>query len=174
MTYRRFNSISKSVSLDSLQGIKIAAPATGKLSIIKDRMLLALGEGVVIELTKGSIASPFNAKVIDILPAHGKVILQAANKLRFLIQLPQHYAENMGLGIKLNVKVGDTVAAGQVIMELDLYKIQKHLKPVQLMFILLDSSIFGRVQVPHHNVQMMEDVAMSLVPLKKKKPAKQE
>ena len=167
MSHSRFNSITRNASPEKVKGIKILAPASGKVEIISDPALLALGEGVDIYLTSHHVVSPINGTVVDIQPSHARVIIQAKNKLKFLIQLPSSYTAQMGLGIGCIVKKGESVASGQPILNLDLYKIQQHLKPITLQFLILDSAPFGRIQVPHKTVEVNQDTIFSLVALPK-------
>ena len=169
MAFTRFNSIARAANEDQLKGIKIPSPASGKVTVVTDPVLLALGEGVSVELTKGQVNSPFSAQVIEAVPSFGKVVLRTNNKMKFLLQLPPDYAKHLGVGIGIKVKVGDKVVAGQPLLELDLYKMQQHIKPVALTFLVLDPHVLGRLQVPYSNVEMAQDVIFSLVPLKKKK-----
>ncbi len=165
----RYNSIAQTSSPDKLQGINIVAPASGKLEIITNPALLSLGEGVVIKVESHHVIAPINGTVMEVIPAHGKIIVQAKNKLKFLLQLPSTYIEHLGLGIKILPAKGALVAAGDTLMTLDLYKIQQHMKPVLLEFLCLDVTPFRRVQVPHKAVEVGKDIVFSLVPLPPKK-----
>lgn len=168
MSHTRFNPITRESSPEKIKGIKIPTPASGKVELLSDPILSALGEGVEISVSSHQVVSPINGLVLDTQPSHGKVILQAKNKLKFLLQLPTSYIEQLGIGIGCQVKVGDRINIGDTLLTLDLYKIQQHLKPIILQFVLLDSSPFGRIQVPHKSVEVNQDIIFSLVPLPKK------
>ena len=122
---------------------------------------------MIIKAESHNVIAPINGTVIDVVSAHGKIIIQAKNKLKFLIQLPTSYIENLGLGIKTLPTKGELVFSGDTIMTLDLYKIQQHMKPVVLEFLCLDVAPFRRIQVPHKAVELGKDIILSLVPLPK-------
>lgn len=169
MSYTRFNSIIRNCSPEKLKGIKVPTPASGKVELLSDPILSALGEGVEISVSSHQVVSPINGLVLNTQPSHGKIIIQAKNKLKFLLQLPTSYIEQHGIGIGCQVKIGDRVSVGDPLLNLDLYKIQQHLKPIILQFVVLDSSPFGRIQVPHKSVEVNQDIIFSLVPLPKNK-----
>lgn len=164
MPFARFNSIIKEATPDKVSGIKIVAPASGEVSLLSQNIAGAAQEGVNIKLAGHHIISPFSGSITKIDPSFGQIVLKAKNNVRFVIQLPPDYAENMGEGIKLHVKEGQSVSAGQDLMTLDLYKVQLHLKPAVLQVILLDNTPFSRVLVPLKNVEAGKDILLCLIP----------
>ena len=164
MTASRFNSITREVTPDKVVGIKVLSPASGAVSVIANQYPGQLTEGVAIKLTGHFVVAPFSATIIDVTPSHGKVTMKAKNGIIVMLQLPSSYAHYMGEGINPKVNVGDTVQAGQTIMELDLYKIQSHLSAPFLEFVVVDNRPFARIQVPLKTVVAGKDVIFSLVP----------
>lgn len=150
-------------------GFKILSPATGQVDQITslpgaNHIFSSVGEGVLIKLEGQTICSPINGKVIEYLPALGKVILQAKNKMRFLLQLSFQHINLHGLGIKSNIVAGQIVEVGQPLFQLDLYKIKLHIKPVVLYFLLLDYRQFKAIEVIRRQVEVAKDPIFTLLP----------
>lgn len=163
MANRLFSIVNQAAPSD-IAGINILSPATGKIKAIEHPMHQRVGEGVTIELQGHSVVSPVNGTITDIMPAHGKVIVQAKNKMRFLIQLTSDYIQHNGLGIQALVHKGQQVTKRQPIFNFDLYKIQQELKPINLNVILLDTKRFKTIDVPHKHVEAGNDTVFTLVP----------
>lgn len=166
----RFQSIVNFVPDISQGGIKILSPASGQVDKIEaipgaNHAFKFVSEGVLIRLTGQMICSPINGKIIDHSPSLGKVIIQAKNKLRFILQLSYEHLELNGLGIKPLIKVGQPVEIGQPLMQLDLYKIKLHLKPVVLYFLLIEHQQFKSIEVTTRHVEAAQDPIFSLIPL---------
>lgn len=168
MAFVRFNSISRETTPDKVAGIKVMAPISGEVTLLSAALSGGQLEGVSIKPSSHFVIAPFSGRVLDITPSHGQIIIQANNKVQFAIQLPEQYNQHLGEGLKIKVARGDSIEAGQDLMELDLYKIQHHLKPIALQFLLLDSRPFSRVLVPHKNVEAGKDIIFSLIPRPKK------
>lgn len=164
MSFSRFNPIIKETTPDKVAGIKIMAPASGEVTIIDSEAASNSQEGVQIKLAGHHVLAPFSGLVSQVDYSHGHIILKAKNNIRFAIQLPPSYSKFLGEGVKMLVKEGQTIAAGQDIMTLDLYKVQLHLKPAVLQVILLDNNPFSRVLVPLKNVEAGKDILFSLIP----------
>jgi PTS system D-glucosamine-specific IIC component len=154
---------------DLAKGIKITAPATGKVLNIAEldgeqSAYLSCGEGIVIKMEGHQVNSPISGTVIDIVPSHGKIIIQAKNKLRFLLQFPFEYTKFHGIGIQNLTSIGQTVGINQPLLHLDLFRMNQYIKPVYLYFILLDVTAFKSIEVFHKHVQIGADPIFSLVP----------
>jgi len=169
MQAQRFHSIVRFSSPESISGINIIAPASGRIAVIEDSDQNRLGQGVKINLESQSIISPINGQVVDVSPAHGRVLLRAKNKLLFLLQLPQEYSDFHGQGLRLTVKVGQAITKGMVILELDLFKVKLNLQPLPLYVSVINTDAFRRIEVPYKYVEKGQDTLFSLVPNQKKK-----
>ena len=160
---------------DKVLGIEILSPATGRLLPIDAFDANSLGQGVRIQLEKPLVQAPVNGVITKWVPAHASLEIKTKNNLRFLLQLPYAYAEQFGLGVKPRVQVGQSVTKGTPLFELDLYKVQLHLRPVILYVTLLDTEHFKRILVPLRFVEAGKDPLFCLVPAKtaNKSPKKQ-
>ncbi|GHB60435.1 hypothetical protein GCM10008107_07100 [Psychrosphaera saromensis] len=164
-----FHSIVNFTTPDLAKGIKIGAPVSGKVFNIaklagNQSFYKRAGEGVAIKMEGHQVNSPISGTVIDITPSHGKVIIQAKNKLRFLLQFSFEYIQFNGIGIKPLVTIGQAVNINDPLLVVDLYKMNQHMKPVYLYFILLDVKAFKSIEVFHKHVQIGSDPVFSLVP----------
>lgn len=164
-----FHSIVNFTTPDLAKGIKINAPASGKVFNIADlnynqSVYLQAGEGIAIKIEGHQVNSPISGIVTDVIPSHGKVIIQAKNKLRFLLQFPFECIEFNGAGIQTLVKKGQNININTPLLTVDLYKMNQYIKPVFLYFILLDVKAFKSVEVFHKHVQIGKDPIFSLVP----------
>lgn len=153
----------------SQDGFKVLSPATGKVDKIDNTLAFAqafshIGEGVAIKLEGQTICSPISGHITEYVPSFGKVVIQAKNKMRFLLQLSHQHIELQGLGIKPKVAVGQMVEAGQELYQIDLYKIKLQLKPVVLYFLLLDYQRFKAIEASKRQVEMAQDPAFVLLP----------
>lgn len=166
----RFQSIVNFVNDVPNQGLSVLSPASGQIESIENipganHTFKYVGEGVAIKLEGQNVHAPIGGKVVDIAPSNGKVIIQAKNKIRFLLQLPFSHTSMNGLGIKLRVKLGQTVELGQLLFELDLYKIKLKTKPVLLYFLILDHQKFKSIEVVKRHIEAAKDPIFSLLPL---------
>lgn len=170
-------SIVNFTSHEQAQGLKIPSPASGKIDAIdgvdvdeQDTFVLSMmGQGVAITIDSKDVVSPIKGRVLEWHPSLGKVVIQAANKLRFLIQLPFSYSVHHGLGITSHIREGQIVEVNQPLMTLDLYKIQLVQKPIVLFFILLDHKLIKSIDVFNKRVSAGVDVVFFLVPKPKPK-----
>ncbi|WP_299268225.1 PTS glucose transporter subunit IIA [uncultured Psychrosphaera sp.] len=163
------HSIVNFTTLNLAKGIKIGAPVSGKVFNIaklagNQAFYKRAGEGVAIKMEGHQVNSPISGTVIDTVPSHGKVIIQAKNKLRFLLQFPFEYIKFNGIGIKSLVTIGQTININDPLLKVDLYKMNQQMKPIFLYFILLDVKAFKSIEVFHKHVQIGTDPIFSLVP----------
>jgi phosphotransferase system IIA component len=152
--------------VDSL-GIKIVAPATGKVLPIEQAKFEYLGEGVKIQLEGNQIVTPVSGTIVELNPSQGKIVVQTNNKLRFLIEFDDALHEHHGLGIKSLVKLGQAVKARQPVLQFDLYQLNQNAIPQVLTFVLLTYESFRSIHVPHTRVSAGQDAIFSLTPKKK-------
>jgi len=94
----RFQSIINFVPDIAQQGFKVIAPATGQVDKLEsipgaNHVFKFVAEGVIIRLEGQTICSPITGRVIEYIPSFGRVIIQAKNKMRFLLQLTFQHGE---------------------------------------------------------------------------------
>lgn len=145
------------------EGIHILAPVSGKVTAISCPLIQELGTGVAITPTSEQIVSPINAQVIHIDFAIGQIVLLAKNKLKLVIQLPFKFVAQHGLGIKIDVQLGDTVTMNQPIMHLNIYKIGLTKAHFVVSVYWLNAHIIKRIVIPHSHVECGKDPLFTLV-----------
>ena len=157
------------------KGITLNAPVSGQVEPIEvmpgaNHLINEMGEGVAIKMEGQMVYSPFNAIVLDWQPGFGKVVLQAANKLKFIIQLDFKCMAINGLGIKSFVRAGQKIASGSPLFQVDLYKLRLHLTTVKLYFLLINHNQIKSIEVIHKYVTGNQDKLFNLVPFAKTQP----
>lgn len=157
------------------KGIALNAPVSGQVEPIEvmpgvNHLINEMGEGVSIKMEGQTVYAPFNAIVLDWQPGYGKVVLQAANKLKFIIQLDFQCLSLNGLGIQPFIKVGQKITQGSALFQVDLYKLRLHLKTVKLYFLLINHQQIKSIEVIHKYVTGNQDKLFNLVPVTRKQP----
>jgi PTS system glucose-specific IIA component len=148
-------------------GIKIAAPASGKVLPIEQAKFEFLGEGVKIQLEGNQIIAPVSGTIVELNQGQGKIVLQTKNKLKFLIEFDDALSEHHGLGIKSLVSLGQKVNARQPLLQFDLYQLNQNAIPQVLTFVLLTYEGFRGIHVLYTRVTAGQDAIFSLTPKKK-------
>lgn len=87
-----------------------------------------LGDGAAIDPADGTVAAPFDGKIININPNLHAFVLAAQNGLELLVHIGLDTVKLHGKGFTPLAKVGDTVTQGQPILQFDLARIGAALK----------------------------------------------
>lgn len=107
------------------------SPMTGKVVAMSDIPDPAfaqkmMGDGCGIELTDGTIVAPFDAKVTAAFPTGHAFGLEAKEDgTEVLIHIGIDTVEMEGEGFSSNIKVGDEVKQGEVLVVVDLEAVQE-------------------------------------------------
>jgi len=83
-----------------------------------------LGIGIGIEPQEGKVFAPADGK-IDIFPTNHAITMVTKEGVQLIIHIGINTVGLNGKGFKPNAKSGDTVKAGQLLMEVDIKKIKK-------------------------------------------------
>ncbi|BBH24891.1 PTS glucose transporter subunit IIA [Paenibacillus baekrokdamisoli] len=115
--------------------IDIVSPITGmavSLEHVPDDAFAGkhMGDGVAIEPEVGKVIAPFNAVVSHIIHTNHAVILEHESGLQVLIHVGINTVALKGEGFKSFVQTGDTVKAGQTLIEFDIDLIRKAGYPI--------------------------------------------
>lgn len=110
--------------------IEFVAPMSGTLrplSEIEDQVFSQgmMGQGYAIELNDGKVCAPFSGEVIMTFPTGHAIGLRRSDGVEVLIHIGMDTVELDGKGFKMNVRQGDHVKTGDVLVEVDLDLVKK-------------------------------------------------
>ena len=105
--------------------LEFVSPVEGKvmeLSEVEDKVFSQgiMGNGFAVELTSGTVRAPFSGEVTVVFPTGHAIGMKRADGLEVLIHIGMDTVELNGKGFSLQVKQGDYVNAGDVLVEVDL------------------------------------------------------
>lgn len=114
----------------STQSGVVGCPMAGKvipMADIPDAIFAAgvLGEGCGIEPAEGRVVAPFDGVVTTVADTRHALGLSSPDGMELLIHVGINTVELAGEGFTLHCAEGDTVKAGQVMLDVDLDRIRK-------------------------------------------------
>lgn len=109
----------------------IYAPVEGELvdlTTIKDEVFssLAMGNGVAISPVKGEVKAPFDGIITTFFPTGHAIGMEADNGAEILIHVGMDTVSLDGEGFAPQVKEGDRVKKGQLLLKFDMNVIKAH------------------------------------------------
>lgn len=109
----------------------IYAPVEGELvdlTTIKDEVFssLAMGNGVAINPAKGEVKAPFDGVITTFFPTGHAIGMEADNGAEILIHVGMDTVSLDGEGFVPQVKEGDRVKKGQLLLKFDMDVIKAH------------------------------------------------
>lgn len=130
-----------------LQSNILASPMIGKvvkLADVPDEVFAsgAMGAGIAIDPTDGIVVAPANAEVTLLFPTKHAIGLKTEDGLELLIHVGMDTVSLAGKGFKSFVEAGDTVQAGQKLLEFDVNTIKEAGLPVIAPIVITNSSDF--------------------------------
>lgn len=132
----------------------IMAPVDGEVlplakAVMKVFASKALGEGVVIEPSSGTVVAPFDGKVVTLFPTKHAIGLVSPNGAEVLIHIGVNTVELNGKYFESFVKQGDEVKAGQPMVTFDPQSIKKAGYSAQVMVLVTNTAAYQNVSVLH-------------------------
>lgn len=106
----------------------------------------ALGKGFVILPSEGSVSAPFDATVEALFPTNHAICLAGRNGVEMMIHVGIDTVKLDGMCFKALVSQGDTVKAGDKLIEFDIDGIRKAGYNEQTMVIITNSDDFASVE----------------------------
>ncbi|WP_410511398.1 PTS glucose transporter subunit IIA [Paenibacillus sp. BR2-3] len=105
--------------------MKITAPVSGQsipLTDVPDDTFSGghMGKGVAIEPIEGKLIAPFDGKVAHVVKTKHAVILEHPSGLQLLLHIGIDTVSLKGNGFISHISNGDTIKAGQTLIEFDL------------------------------------------------------
>lgn len=122
----------------------------------------ALGEGVVIEPSSGSVVAPFDGKVVTLFPTKHAIGLVSPNGAEVLIHIGVNTVELNGKYFESFVKQGDEVKAGQPMVTFDPQSIKKAGYSAQVMVLVTNTAAYQNVSVLHEGNTRSKDQLLKL------------
>jgi len=119
------------------------------------------GKGVSITPLSSRVVAPCRAKVLAIAATGHRVSLGAANGLIIDIIVGKDAIRTHGVGFTKQVKPGDIVEAGTVLLTLDLLKLQSLLDEIKVALVITKGAL--KLTPYHGNVRAGEDEVMQLI-----------
>lgn len=95
-----------------------------------------LGDGLAIDPTEGVLYAPCDAQVMQLHASRHACVLEAANGARMLLHIGIDTVLLKGEGFVARVAQGDTVRAGQGLIEFDMAVLKRHGKPAITMLVV--------------------------------------
>lgn len=129
----------------------VVAPMTGEcidMTTVPDPVFasLAMGNGVAIEPTEGGIYAPVSGQITMVAGTGHAVGLLADDGTEILIHAGIDTVELNGGPFDVKIAAGDTVKAGQLLIEADLDAIKAAGKPATTMVIVTNSDDYSSVK----------------------------
>lgn len=117
------------------QVVEILAPVTGEavsLESVPDEAFAAghMGKGIAIEPTEGKLVAPFDGTIAHVIKSKHAVMMEHSSGLQFLFHIGINTVSLKGEGFISHIQAGDTVKAGQTLIEFDIDKIKEAGFPV--------------------------------------------
>ncbi|CAQ82641.1 MULTISPECIES: beta-glucoside-specific PTS transporter subunit IIABC [Photorhabdus] len=140
--------------LSKAKKIKLLSPMTGKiepLSSVPDDTFSEkiIGDGVAIIPTEGVVKAPFSGKVSMITPTGHAVGLISDQGVELLIHIGIETVGLQGMGFDLQVAEGQTVVAGDVLVNFDLEFLQENQIQLISPVIVTNSEEYGSITPAH-------------------------
>lgn len=130
--------------------ITMKATAEGEIVAMKDIPDPVFAQGMVgpcvgIEPAKGTVAAPCDGKIATLSDTLHAFEMEVPGGVQLLVHIGIDTVNMKGEGFKAFVKAGDTVKAGQPIVEVDLDKVREAGHPTVIMTIVPNAGEFKNV-----------------------------
>ena len=131
---------------------KLVAPLNGTivaLKDVKDEVFSSgsMGQGVAIEPKEGKVCAPFDCEVAMTFPTGHAIGLRSAKGAEVMIHIGMDTVELDGKGFKILVEKGQSVKAGDLLIEFDLAAIKKAGYEVTTPVIVTNTNNYHEVNV---------------------------
>lgn len=132
--------------------VVVAAPAKGKVLKMNEIPDPVFSEGVLgvccgIEPVEGNIYAPVDGKVTQVADSHHALGFAGPGEIEILIHVGVDTVEMNGDGFSPRVQVGDKVQKGQLVLTMDLQKIQDAGHPSTVITVITNSDDFAGVEL---------------------------
>lgn len=128
----------------------LVSPATGEvvaLSEVPDPTFAEkmMGDGVAVKPTEGVIVAPITGEVMQMFPTKHAVGIKTVNGVELLLHIGIETVNMQGEGFKAFVKEGDTVAAGDKLIEFDMKLVEEKAESTITPVIITNGDVVSNV-----------------------------
>ncbi|MFD3260441.1 PTS glucose transporter subunit IIA [Paenibacillus lentus] len=153
----------------SKKEVEVQSPLTGKavpLSEVPDEAFAGgyMGRGVAIEPSEGRLVAPFDGTVAHVINTKHAVMMEDnATGLQYLFHIGINTVGLKGKGFTSHVEVGDSVKAGQTLIEFDIEAIKAAGYPIVTPIIVTNADeLASEVEGHTGNVTAGRDFVLSI------------
>lgn len=146
----------------------IASPLQGsvvQLADVPDPVFAsgAMGKGIAIEPSQGTLYAPANGEVTLLFPTKHAIGIKTENGAEILLHVGMDTVSLNGEGFESFVEIGDTIEAGQKLLEFDMDVIKEAGLPVTTPIIITNTSLYEDILVSQENEVQVGDYLMTTV-----------
>ena len=138
--------------------VMVGLPGSGKSTFAQKMM----GDGVAIIPSTGKVCSPVNGEIIMIFDTLHAIAIKSEEGLEILIHVGLDTVKLNGKYFKSNIKQGDKVNKGQLLLEFDNEKIKELGYNTVTPIIITNTNDYSKITVTKNNSLKIEDSLMSL------------
>ncbi|MBW4580565.1 MAG: glucose PTS transporter subunit IIA [Tildeniella nuda ZEHNDER 1965/U140] len=121
-----------------------------------------VGDGIAIDPTSQSLQAPCDGEIIQLHPSHHAVSIRTAEGLEILMHIGLDTVELRGNGFTPQVKVGDRVKAGDVLIDFDADYIALHAKSLLTEIVITNVDRVGSLSCRSGSVAVGKDTVLEV------------
>ncbi|MBF0806099.1 MULTISPECIES: beta-glucoside-specific PTS transporter subunit IIABC [unclassified Streptococcus] len=146
----------------------IASPLQGavvQLEEIPDPVFAsgAMGKGIAIEPSQGTVYAPAKGEVTLLFPTKHAIGLRTENGAEILLHVGMDTVSLNGEGFESFVEIGDSIEAGQKLLEFDIETIQAAGLPITTPVIITNTSLYEDVLVSQEREVQVGDYLLTTI-----------
>lgn len=147
--------------------VSVLSPLTGNsvpLEKVPDEAFSAkfMGDGVAIEPSEGVLVAPFDGTIAHLIDTHHAVILEHASGAQLLLHIGINTVGLKGEGFSAKVDTGDTVKAGQTLIEFDIDRIKAAGLPTITPIVVANQEVVEKLENTFGQVTRGQGTVISL------------
>ncbi|ERN42061.1 phosphotransferase System HPr (HPr) Family [Rubidibacter lacunae KORDI 51-2] len=148
--------------------IQLAAPISGyalDLESVPDPVFSQkmVGDGVSVDPTTATLRAPVDGKIVQLHPSNHAVTLETAEGIEVLMHIGLDTVELRGKGFSPNVRLGDRVKAGDVLIEFDIDFVALHAKSLLTQMVVTNGDRVAEYIQQSGMVESGRDTVLELV-----------
>lgn len=146
----------------------VASPLQGaivQLADVPDPVFAsgAMGKGIAIEPSQGTLYAPAKGEVTLLFPTKHAIGIKTENGAEILLHVGMDTVSLNGEGFESFVEIGDSIEAGQKLLEFDMEAIKAAGLPITTPIIVTNTSLYEDILVSQENEVQVGDYLLTTV-----------